>query len=112
MLERERDVGGTWNANRYPGCQCDVPSNLYCYSFAPHPGWTRTFSEREEIWSYLRDCADRYGLRPHLRLGTEVAEVVWEARAPLAPGHERSPAARAHRDRCDGCALGAGAAVA
>jgi cation diffusion facilitator CzcD-associated flavoprotein CzcO len=81
VLERERDVGGTWNGNRYPGCQCDVPSNLYCYSFAPHAGWTRTFSEREEIWSYLRDCVDRYELRPHLRLGVEVAELAWEERA-------------------------------
>ena len=38
VLERQSEVGGTWNGNRYPGCQCDVPSNLYCYSFAPHPG--------------------------------------------------------------------------
>ena len=63
-----------------PARQCDVPSNLYCYSFAPHPGWTRTFSEREEIWRYLRDCVDRYQLRPHLRLGVEVAELAWEER--------------------------------
>ena len=81
VLERETDVGGTWNGNRYPGCQCDVPSNLYCYSFAPHPGWTRTFSHREEIWSYLRDCVDRYKLRPHLRLGSEVAVLAWEEHA-------------------------------
>jgi len=81
VLERDDDVGGTWNANRYPGAQCDVPSNLYCYSFAPHPGWTRTFSEREEIWSYLRDCVERYELRSHLKLGTEVAELAWLERA-------------------------------
>ncbi len=80
VLERGADVGGTWNANRYPGCRCDVPSNLYCYSFAPHPGWTRTFSSREEIWAYLRDCVDRHGLRAHLRLACEVSELAWSER--------------------------------
>src|SRR5437660_8368951 len=40
VLERAADVGGTWFANTYPGCQCDIPSNLYSFSFAPNPGWT------------------------------------------------------------------------
>ena len=29
VLERGEEVGGTWWANTYPGCQCDVPSHLY-----------------------------------------------------------------------------------
>ena len=29
VIERGDDVGGTWWANSYPGCQCDIPSNLY-----------------------------------------------------------------------------------
>jgi cation diffusion facilitator CzcD-associated flavoprotein CzcO len=28
VLERASDVGGTWRDNVYPGCRCDVPSNL------------------------------------------------------------------------------------
>lgn len=44
VLERGQDVGGTWRDNSYPGCQCDVPSHLYSFSFAPNPDWTfRTF---------------------------------------------------------------------
>src|SRR5215218_1069652 len=27
VLERAPEIGGTWYANSYPGCQCDVPSN-------------------------------------------------------------------------------------
>jgi cation diffusion facilitator CzcD-associated flavoprotein CzcO len=81
ILERDADVGGTWNANRYPGCQCDVPSNLYCYSFAPNPGWSRSFPPRAEIWEYLRACVERYDLVSHLRLGTEVVELAWEDRS-------------------------------
>ncbi len=43
VLERDADVGGTWWANTYPGCQCDIPSHLYSFSFAPNPNWTRTY---------------------------------------------------------------------
>ncbi len=78
VFERAADVGGTWRANTYPGCQCDVPSHLYSYSFAPNPNWTRTFSRQPEIWDYLRACVERYGLGPHLCLGTEVRECSWQ----------------------------------
>jgi cation diffusion facilitator CzcD-associated flavoprotein CzcO len=78
VLERAGDVGGTWQANTYPGCQCDVPSHLYSFSFAPNPGWTRTYSRQPEIWAYLRGCAERYGLAPHLRLGHELTGATWD----------------------------------
>ncbi len=28
VFERSGGVGGTWWANTYPGCQCDIPSHL------------------------------------------------------------------------------------
>jgi cation diffusion facilitator CzcD-associated flavoprotein CzcO len=78
VLERAADVGGTWQANTYPGCQCDVPSHLYSFSFAPNPGWTRTYSRQPEIRDYLRDLADRRGLRPHVRFGHELKDAAWD----------------------------------
>jgi cation diffusion facilitator CzcD-associated flavoprotein CzcO len=78
VLERAGDVGGTWQANTYPGCQCDVPSHLYSFSFAPNPGWTRTYSRQPEIRAYLRGCAERYGLAPHLRFGHELTAATWD----------------------------------
>ena len=45
VLERGEDVGGTWNFNTYPGCQCDIPSHLYSFSFALNPNWSRTYSD-------------------------------------------------------------------
>lgn len=36
FFERHSDLGGTWFANMYPGCACDVPSLLYSFSFAPN----------------------------------------------------------------------------
>jgi cation diffusion facilitator CzcD-associated flavoprotein CzcO len=78
VLERAADVGGTWQANTYPGCQCDVPSNLYSFSFAPNPDWGRTFAMQPEIWDYLRKVADDFGIRPHIQLSCEVEDCAWD----------------------------------
>jgi cation diffusion facilitator CzcD-associated flavoprotein CzcO len=72
IYEQAPGVGGTWRANHYPGAACDVESHLYSFSFEPRPGWTRAFAPQAEILSYLEHCADKYGLRPHLRLNTAV----------------------------------------
>jgi cation diffusion facilitator CzcD-associated flavoprotein CzcO len=79
LIERGADVGGTWWANSYPGAQCDVPSNLYSFSFAPNPDWTRAYPLRDEIQAYLRDCAERYGVVPHMRLDCELLGASWVA---------------------------------
>src|SRR5215210_2835076 len=55
VVERGSDVGGTWRDNTYPGAACDVPSQLYSFSFALKPDWSRSFSEQPEIQSYLED---------------------------------------------------------
>jgi cation diffusion facilitator CzcD-associated flavoprotein CzcO len=81
VLERAGDVGGTWHDNTYPGCACDVPSHLYSFSFAPNPRWSRTYSRQPEILRYLRRCADDFGVRPHVRLGCDVAEARWDEAA-------------------------------
>ncbi|HEY8679837.1 MAG TPA: NAD(P)/FAD-dependent oxidoreductase [Candidatus Dormibacteraeota bacterium] len=78
ILERAADLGGTWRDNTYPGCQCDVESNLYSFSFAPNPAWTRTYSRQAEIWDYLRLCAEKFGLGPHLRYRHEVKSATWD----------------------------------
>lgn len=74
IFERSDGVGGTWRDNVYPGAACDIPSHLYSYSFDLNPDWTHVYSPQVEIRAYLEGCADRYGLRPHLRLGTEVLD--------------------------------------
>lgn len=77
IFERGDDVGGTWRDNTYPGAACDVPSKLYSFSFAPNPGWSRSFSAQPEIQQYLRGCAERFGLLPHLRLSTALTSARW-----------------------------------
>ncbi len=78
VLERAEDVGGTWQANTYPGCMCDVPSHLYSLSFAPNPDWSHTYSPQPEIRDYLRATADHFGLRRHLRTGVCVTAAAWQ----------------------------------
>ena len=77
VLEQDNDIGGTWYANTYPGCACDVQSHLYSFSFEPNPNWTHMFARQREIWKYQRHCVDKYGLRPHIRLSCGVEQAVW-----------------------------------
>jgi cation diffusion facilitator CzcD-associated flavoprotein CzcO len=72
VLEKGDDVGGTWRDNTYPGCACDVESHLYSFSFEPNPRWSRMFAPQGEILEYLKHCADKYGIRPHIRFRSEV----------------------------------------
>ena len=78
VLERARDVGGTWRDNSYPGCACDVPSHLYSLSFAPNPEWSSTFSPQEEIHAYLRDVTKRHGVLPHVRFDCALEGAEWD----------------------------------
>ncbi|MFL5537555.1 MAG: flavin-containing monooxygenase, partial [Longimicrobiaceae bacterium] len=83
LLERAEAVGGTWRDNTYPGCECDVQSHLYSFSFAPNPDWTRSFSPQPEIQAYLERCAEDFGVLPHVRFGHEVLGAAWDAEASL-----------------------------
>jgi cation diffusion facilitator CzcD-associated flavoprotein CzcO len=78
LLERSADVGGTWWANSYPGCQCDIPSNLYSFSFARHD-WDRAYPMRDQILDYLRGCAQRFDVLRHTRLNCELLAATWVA---------------------------------
>jgi cation diffusion facilitator CzcD-associated flavoprotein CzcO len=78
VLERSEDVGGTWWANSYPGCQCDIPSNLYSFSFARHD-WDRAYPMRDQILEYLRGCARRFDVLRLTRLGCELLGATWVA---------------------------------
>ncbi|QDQ97252.1 flavin-containing monooxygenase [Tomitella fengzijianii] len=81
VLERGADVGGTWRDNTYPGAACDVPSQLYSYSFALNPDWSRSFSRQGEIQDYIRTIAERSGVLGRHRFGVEVLGADWDGDA-------------------------------
>jgi cyclohexanone monooxygenase len=81
ILEKAADLGGTWRDNTYPGCECDVPSALYSYSFAQKPDWTRNFAGQAEILDYVRETAERKGMLPYIRFNQGVERAQWDESA-------------------------------
>lgn len=77
ILERDQQVAGCWQANTYPGVACDVPSNLYSYSFAPNPDWSRTYSPGGEIAQYIQRTAEEFGVLPYVRFGVSFQGARW-----------------------------------
>jgi 4-hydroxyacetophenone monooxygenase len=83
IIEKNADVGGTWLENTYPGCRVDNPSHLYGYSFEPNHEWPMHFSTQPVLRDYFMGCADKYGLRPHIRFNTQVTEARFDEAAKL-----------------------------
>ncbi len=77
ILEKSDGVGGTWQHNRYPGAECDVPSHLYSFSFEPKADWSKPYARQPEIRAYVQACVARHDLEPRLRLNTEVRRAAW-----------------------------------
>ncbi|MGH3561594.1 MAG: FAD-dependent oxidoreductase, partial [Mycobacterium sp.] len=60
IVDREDDLGGTWQVNRYPGLAVDIPSPTYSYWFEPNPHWSRLFATGPELKRYADHVADKY----------------------------------------------------
>jgi 4-hydroxyacetophenone monooxygenase len=80
ILEKNHDVGGTWLENTYPGCRVDNPNHNYSYAFAQRHDWPLHFSTQDVLLDYFQRCADTFGLREHIRFGTEVVSAEWSDR--------------------------------
>ena len=78
-IDRGSEVGGTWRDNSYPGAACDVPSQLYSFSFAPNPDWSHSFSRQPEIQDYLRRVAARSGVLDRFRFNVNFESAAWDA---------------------------------
>lgn len=83
ILEKEERLGGTWRDNTYPGACCDVPSVFYHFSFEPRADWPRKWSPQSEILDYMDHCAEKYGVLPHVRFGTEATSARFDEEAGL-----------------------------
>jgi cyclohexanone monooxygenase len=83
VIDKGHDVGGTWRDNTYPGACCDVPSQLYSFSFARNPEWTSSYSPQPEIQAYLRRIAQEYGVRDKTVLDTELLHAAWDDEAQV-----------------------------
>jgi len=90
IFEQSDGVGGTWRDNRYPGCEVDIHSHAYSYSFLRYE-WPRTHATQPELLAYAEHVVTVFGLAPHLRLNTRVTTLAWEetaARYRSEPAHD------------------------
>ncbi|MGX1805088.1 flavin-containing monooxygenase [Nocardia sp. NPDC055321] len=78
IIEQADDLGGVWHWNTYPDVAVDIPIWGYSFSFERNPNWERSYARGHEIKAYADRCVDRYGVRPHLRLNTEVLAATWD----------------------------------
>src|SRR5689334_4715082 len=77
VLEKGRDVGGTWRDNTYPGATCDVPSQLYSYSFASYD-WPRSYSPQPDIQAYIKEVAEASGTLDRFVFDTPLEHASWD----------------------------------
>jgi cation diffusion facilitator CzcD-associated flavoprotein CzcO len=77
VFESSAGAGGTWYDNTYPGCEVDVPSHAYSFSFMPYD-WSRTHARQPELKQYIEDTLDRFDIRGNFRFSTKVEEAMWD----------------------------------
>ncbi|ODU27280.1 MAG: hypothetical protein ABT15_01205 [Pseudonocardia sp. SCN 73-27] len=78
VLERSGGIGGTWYNNRYPGLACDVPTDLYSYSFFQDFDWSRQFARRHEMCAYVQEAAVRFGVADRVVCNAGVESANWD----------------------------------
>ena len=78
VLEKADRIGGVWRDNTYPNAACDVPSNLYSWSFARNPDWGHRYSRQDEILGYMDRVASDLGVRELVRTGVEVTGAAYD----------------------------------
>ncbi len=81
-FEKGGGVGGTWYFNRYPGAKSDTEGFVYRYSFdedlLQEWDWNTRYLDQPDVLAYLEHVVDRYGLREHFRLNTEVTAAAFD----------------------------------
>jgi 4-hydroxyacetophenone monooxygenase len=77
IIERQGDVGGTWQLNTYPDARVDTSSYLYQYKFEKRYPWPEFYASQASMLGYLRHIADKYEIRPHILFSTKLKEAAW-----------------------------------
>ncbi len=95
VYEKADRLGGTWRENTYPGIACDVPSHLYCYSFALNPDWSHRYSPGAEIQAYFEQVARDRDVERDIRFGDAVQHMEY------ADGRWRLTTEADHTDEVD-----------
>lgn len=78
IYEKNAEVGGTWETNRYPGLTCDMPALAYTFSFARSAEFSHLFASWNEIRDYCKSVAKKYDLYQHIKFNTGIIEAKYQ----------------------------------
>ncbi|TLD14901.1 hypothetical protein PspLS_10795 [Pyricularia sp. CBS 133598] len=79
IYEKNKDFGGTWLENVYPGVRCDIPSHVYQATFSPKTDWSDEFAPGAEIRDYWQAQARKYDVHRFAKFGRRVDDASWDA---------------------------------
>lgn len=80
VLEKAAATGGTWRDNVYPGVACDVPAQVYSFSFELKHDWSHTYPSGQEMQDYCDMCIKKYRLASHIRFNAEATSAEFDGR--------------------------------
>ena len=96
VVERQADIGGTWNLNDYPEARVDTSSFMYQFKFEKNYPWSEYFASQAETKSYLKYIVNKFELIADCEFNTEVTtaewdenQAVWHVTMRSADGRER-----------------------
>ncbi|XP_035895834.1 senecionine N-oxygenase-like [Anopheles stephensi] len=90
IFERMDQIGGTWiytdevgvdryglpvHTSMYRGLRTNLPKEVMGYPDFPIPAQSASYIASEDILSFLRLYADRYGIKRHIKFGHHVVQV-------------------------------------
>jgi len=79
IFEGREDIGGTWDLFRYPGIRSDSDMFTLGYAFKP---WKdqKAIADGASILRYVRETADEFGIRQHIRFNHRVGNASWSSK--------------------------------
>jgi cation diffusion facilitator CzcD-associated flavoprotein CzcO len=81
QIEADDDVGGNWYHGVYETVHIISSRKTTEFADYPMPEWYPDFPSREQMLTYLRDYAEKFGLREHIEFRNKVVMAL-----PLADG--------------------------
>lgn len=78
IFEKHDQFGGTWYANTYPGCACDIPAVWYSFSNELNSTWSEVQPPQYELEEYILKVVEKHGIRKRAFLGTSVTALRYD----------------------------------
>lgn len=75
LFEKHDEFGGTWYANTYPGCACDIPAVWYSFFEEVNTTWSEVQPPQYELEEYILKVVEKYGIRKRAYLSTAVTSL-------------------------------------